>query len=128
MLTETNRKEFSKRLRQKKEEIICRSTSEMKKRISADNRQTMGAGLEEGDCAFSCHSDYLHFRNLESQRAVILQIDMALDKIRDGNFGICEECGGEIEEKRLKVVPFARYCRDCQETSEEVHKVRRQEV
>ncbi len=128
MLTETNRKEFSKRLRQKKEEIICRSTSEMIKRISADNRQTMGAGLEEGDCAFSCHSDYLHFRNLESQRAVILQIDMALDKIRDGNFGICEECGGEIEEKRLKVVPFARYCRDCQETSEEVHKVRRQEV
>lgn len=127
MLSETTRRELSKTLRKKKEEIIFRSTSEMKKRISAENRQTMGAGLEEGDCAFSCHSDYLHFRNLESQRAVILQIDMALDKIRDGDYGICEECGREIGVKRLKVLPFARYCRDCQETSEELNGVRRQD-
>lgn len=120
MLTETNRREFSKRLRQKKEEIISRSTSEMKKRISAENRQTMGAGMEEGDCAFSCHSDYLHFRNLDSQRAVIQQIDLALDKMREGSYGICEDCGGEIGERRLKVLPFARFCRECQETFEEV--------
>ena len=120
MLTETNRREFSKKLRKKKEEIICRSTSEMKKRISAENRQTMGAGLEEGDCAFSCHSDYLHFRNLDLQSALIQQIDTALDKIREGSFGICEECGDEIDERRLKVLPFARFCRDCQETFESV--------
>ncbi len=120
MLTDTNRREFSKRLHQKKQEIICRSTSEMKKRISTENRQTMGAGMEEGDCAFSCHSDYLHFRNLDAQRAVIQQIDLALDKIREGKYGICEECGDEIDERRLKVLPFVRFCRDCQETIEEV--------
>lgn len=120
MLTETIRREFSRRLRQKKEEIIQRSTSEMRKRISAENRQTIGAGLEEGDCAFSCHSDYLHFRNLDAQRAVIMQIDMALDKIREGSYGICEDCGSEIGEKRLRIVPFARYCRDCQESIEDV--------
>ena len=120
MLSETTRREFSRRLRQKKEEIINRSTNEMKKRISAENRQNMGAGLEEGDCAFSCHSDYLHFRNMDSQLAIMLQIDIALDKIREGSYGICEECCGEIGERRLSVVPFARYCRDCQETIEEI--------
>ena len=78
----------------------------------------MGAGLEEGDCAFSCHSDYLHFRNLDLQRAVIQQIDMALDKIREGSFGVCEGCGEEIDERRLKVLPFARFCRECQESFE----------
>ncbi len=120
MLTETVRREFTKRLCEKKDEIICRSKSEMKKRISAENRQTMGAGLEEGDCAFSCHSDYLHFRNLDSQRAIIQQIDIALEKIREGCYGICEECSGEIDEKRLKILPFARFCRDCQESYEGV--------
>ncbi len=120
MLTKCVNTEFAKRLRQKKEEIICRSTCEIKKRVSAENRQTMGAGLEEGDCAFSCHSDYLHFRNLDSQRAIVQQIDIALDKIKDGSYGICEECAEEIGEERLKVLPFARFCRDCQETIEEV--------
>jgi DnaK suppressor protein len=128
MLTETNRREFSKRLRQKKEEIIFRSTGEMKKRISVDNRETMGAGQEEGDCAFSCHSDYLHFRNLDAQRAIIKQIDIALDKIREGSFGICEECAADIGETRLKVLPFARFCRECQETFEDSYRVRRKNV
>ena len=118
MLNATVRKEFAKRLSEKKYEIICRSKNEMKKRISAENRQTMGAGLEEGDCAFSCHSDYLHFRNLDSQCTIVMQIDTALDKIRDGSYGICEECSGEIDEKRLRILPFARYCVDCQEMFE----------
>jgi DnaK suppressor protein len=88
--------------------------------MSAENRQTTGAGLEEGDCAFSCHSDYLHFRNLDSQRAMIQRIDIALDEIREGSYGKCEECTGEIDEKRLKALPFARFCRDCQKSFEEV--------
>jgi len=119
MYTETIRREFAKRLYEKKDELICRSRSEMKKRMAAENRQTIGAGLEEGDCAFSCHSDYLHFRNLDSQSAVIKQIDSALDKIRTGSYGICEECSEEIAEKRLKILPFATLCRDCQELLEE---------
>ena len=120
MFTATVRKEFAKRLSEKKDEIMCRSKNEMKKRISAENRQTMGAGLEEGDCAFSCHSDYLHFRNLDSQLDIIKQIDIALDKIREGSYGICEECSDEIDEKRLRLVPFARFCVDCQESFETV--------
>ena len=118
MLTKAIRKEFVKKLYEKKDEIICLSKNEMKKRMSAENRQTIGAGLEEGDCAFSCHSDYLHFRNLDSQRVVMKQIDIALDKIRNGSYGICEECSAEIDEKRLKILPFAAHCRDCQELME----------
>jgi DnaK suppressor protein len=119
MLTKSIRSEVAKRLNEKKKEIIYRSKTEMKKRMSGENRQTIGAGLEEGDCAFSCHSDYLHFRNLDSQRAVMQQIDNALDKISIGSYGICEECLAEIDEKRLKILPFATHCKDCQELLEE---------
>jgi DnaK suppressor protein len=40
-------------------------------------------------------------------------IDLALEKMRDGKYGICEKCGKEINEKRLKVVPEAKFCLKC---------------
>ncbi|MFC1663522.1 TraR/DksA family transcriptional regulator [Patescibacteria group bacterium] len=40
-------------------------------------------------------------------------IDLALEKIKKGNYGICENCKKPIPEKRLKVCPEARLCLDC---------------
>ena len=48
------------------------------------------------------------------KRAELEQIDAALRKIDDGTYGTCEECGEEIDEGRLKVVPYAEYCVNCQ--------------
>jgi len=41
-------------------------------------------------------------------------INLALDKIKKDNYGRCENCGKEIDEKRLKVLPAARVCMKCQ--------------
>ncbi len=41
-------------------------------------------------------------------------INEALLKLREGTYGMCEECGCDIPMKRLQAVPFALYCRDCQ--------------
>ena len=49
-------------------------------------------------------------------------------KLREGTYGVCEECGGEITAERLKVMPFAVYCRDCQEKKEQLEKIARQEI
>lgn len=40
-------------------------------------------------------------------------IEAALDRLNEGEFGICLECGG-ISDKRLKAVPWAAYCVRCQ--------------
>jgi len=40
-------------------------------------------------------------------------VDLALEKIKKGKYGICEKCGKEIEEKRLEVYPEARLCQKC---------------
>jgi DnaK suppressor protein len=50
----------------------------------------------------------------ERERAKLNAIDSALEKIKDGSYGTCEECGSEINKKRLKILPFARYCVGCQ--------------
>ncbi len=40
-------------------------------------------------------------------------IDLALEKIGKGKYGICEKCGEKISEERLKVSPESRYCLKC---------------
>lgn len=40
----------------------------------------------------------------------LTDINSALGKIEKGNYGICEKCGKEIEEERLKTIPEAKFC------------------
>ncbi len=49
----------------------------------------------------------------DREREKVRNIDEALQRIADGEYGICEECEEEIPLGRLKVVPFARYCVKC---------------
>ena len=44
----------------------------------------------------------------------MLAIDEALEKLREGTYGVCEECGDEIGGGRLKVMPLAMSCVTCQ--------------
>jgi DnaK suppressor protein len=45
-------------------------------------------------------------------------IETALGRLRKGTYGSCEDCGKRIPRARLKVLPFAERCRDCQEECE----------
>lgn len=48
------------------------------------------------------------------ERAEIKGIEKALQKIKEGTYGICEMCDEKIGKKRLMVLPLTPYCRDCQ--------------
>jgi DnaK suppressor protein len=52
-------------------------------------------------------------------RQMLKTLAQALERIRNGNFGECAECGGDIEPKRLEAIPWARYCVKCQEAREQ---------
>jgi DnaK suppressor protein len=46
------------------------------------------------------------------------KINDALSRLEQGNYGNCFECGEEIAEKRLRALPFAVRCKDCEQTRE----------
>jgi DnaK suppressor protein len=54
-----------------------------------------------------------------SERDVLIEIDEALARLDNGGFGTCTHCEKKIAGKRLQAVPWARYCIDCQELSEQ---------
>ena len=53
-----------------------------------------------------------------SARQMLKNLTQALERVRQGTFGECIECGGDIELKRLEAIPWARYCVRCQEARE----------
>lgn len=54
----------------------------------------------------------------ENFREIIDSIDEALRKIEDGSYGLCDRCREQINPERLKAIPYATMCIDCQETIE----------
>ena len=54
-------------------------------------------------------------RALELENRCLRQVDAALKRIEEGEFGTCLECEGPISPKRLAAVPWATYCLRCQE-------------
>lgn len=55
---------------------------------------------------------------IQSGEESVRNIDVALEKIEEGHFGICEMCNKKIGRERLKAVPYAKLCIDCQREDE----------
>lgn len=54
----------------------------------------------------------------ENMVHLVERIDRAIEKIDDGSYGICDRCGREISRERLKVLPHATFCVECQDLVE----------
>ncbi|MCL4474735.1 MAG: TraR/DksA C4-type zinc finger protein [Nitrospirae bacterium] len=125
----TPRKELlRKHLISKREEIVREAKNEIAKYIKGEASHVVETALDDGDWSVIDLSADINIRRLETHRERLLGIDEALMKLREGTYGVCEECGGEITPERLKVMPFAIYCRDCQEKREQLEKIAREEI
>ncbi|MFP8887540.1 MULTISPECIES: TraR/DksA C4-type zinc finger protein [Streptomyces] len=53
----------------------------------------------------------------DSARRVLAEIDLALARLENGTYGICEGCGSAIPAERLEILPYASRCVGCQQRS-----------
>jgi DnaK suppressor protein len=58
----------------------------------------------------------------DRERRLLAKIREALERIDDGTFGVCEECGEEISEARLRARPVTTLCIDCKMEEERQEK------
>src|SRR5881397_815550 len=68
----------------------------------------------------------LEFALVQMKSGTLNKINDALGRLEQGTYGNCFECGDEIGEKRLRALPFAVRCKDCEEAREVAEQRERQ--
>jgi DnaK suppressor protein len=76
--------------------------------------------LDEGESSEVDNQEEIEFALIQMKAETLKKIDAALRRIREGTYGECFECGEKIPESRLRALPFAVRCRDCEEAREAV--------
>ena len=56
---------------------------------------------------------------MRSEEETLWQIETSLERIEDGTYGDCQECGGKIPKARLNAIPYATSCVKCASQSEQ---------
>lgn len=84
--------------------------------------QTVFPDMGDQASAETDRSFMLRLRGREQR--LLKKIDEAVDRIETGTFGICEDCGEEIDIKRLYARPVTTMCIDCKTLQEEEEKLR----
>jgi DnaK suppressor protein len=91
---------------------------------------TWGGKLNEVlDAVESAEADIqedIEFALVQMKSETLNKINDALARLEHGNYGYCFECGEEIAEKRLRALPFAVRCKDCEEARENAEQRERQ--
>ena len=104
---------------------------ERRREIQAEVQGKMRGVREEGawggklnevlDAVESAEADIqedLEFALVQMKSETLNKVNDALIRLEQGNYGNCFDCGEEIAEKRLRALPFAVRCKDCEEARE----------
>jgi len=113
--------------------------SERRRVIHAEVQGKMRGVREEGtwggklnevlDAVESSEADIqedIEFALIQMKSETLNKINDALTRLEQGNYGNCFDCGEEIAEKRLRALPFAVRCKDCEEAREAAEQRERQ--
>lgn len=117
MDTETKLR-FKLRLEVERDELLERAKAALGE-LTDKVVETSG---DEADEAAALSETHLNLRFRDRERQLLEKIQGALERIKDGSFGDCEECGEAIPEKRLEIRPVATLCVKCKEIEEKREK------
>ena len=104
---------FKKLLNRRLEELLMEA--ERTKDQVKETEEPSPDPLDQASNVFD--RDFL-LRLRDRERKLMLKIKEALERIENGTFGICEQCGEKISEKRLRARPMATLCIDCKHEQE----------
>ena len=111
-------KRFRDVLLAKKKEILRSAQRTLNEEMTLDANDLP----DEMDLASSEYLQSFTFRLRGREKVFLDKIDHALEKIRNGSFGVCEDCGDAISIKRLEARLETTLCIRCKEDQERVEK------
>ncbi len=107
--------QFKKRLEARQHELRRLVVRNVQDGRAADEQ----AAQDIADKAANSYTKEFLFHQSNNDRQLLQLVEEALNRIREGAYGECVNCGNELNAKRLEAVPWTRYCINCQEKVEQ---------
>ena len=103
-------------------DILIKRRNALRKALAGDlsllkqlNETTSGDVV---DAALDSAQDEINSQLAEVESRELASIDNALERMREGSYGLCEACSTKIPMARLKALPYATMCIECQREAE----------
>ncbi len=127
--TAQKRNELLKRiLLKKRNEVVAGLETQMGRKLSRETGQRIDAAMDSADLSSQDMDQGIDYSLLEMRYEQYKDIADAFRKLQNNTFGLCEECGEEIDIKRMQVNPLARYCISCKTKKEEIERIQKEET
>jgi len=134
-----NQKASEERISRARYTELKKMLEDRRRELQAEVQGKMRGVREEGswggklnevlDAVESAEADIqedIEFALVQMKSETLNKVNDALARLERGDYGFCYECGEEIAEKRLRALPFAVRCKDCEEAREHAEQRERQ--
>jgi DnaK suppressor protein len=119
---------LKKILLKKRNEVVEGLEAQMGRRLTREAGQKIDSAMDSADMSSQDMDQGIDSSLLEMKYEQYKDIADAFRKLQNKTFGLCEECGEEIDIKRLQVNPLARYCIACKTKKEEIERIQKEET
>ena len=102
------------KLIQKRRKIL----KELEAELDTSQKLSEQLSRDDADAASDILESQLALRLAELESQEMERIDDALQRIEEGSYGVCQECGGKISSERLRAMPSSTLCVKCKEAEE----------
>ena len=86
--------------------------------VRADGAEKPHEVMDQGEAGEVDIQEDIELALIQMKAETLNKIDEALRRLEEATYGYCFECGEEISERRLRALPFAVRCKDCEEARE----------
>ena len=111
-------KEYYNNLMQARETVMQQMQYHAEDALDCSNADKRGVTTHMADACSDNSRHEMELRMLTEEGDVLQLIEDALQRLADGEYGKCLECGNAIQEGRLKIRPHAIFCVKCKEKHE----------
>ncbi len=119
---------LKKILLKKRNDVVDGLEAQMGRRLTREPGQKIDSAMDSADQSALDIDQGIDSSLLEMKYEQYKDIADAFRKLQNNTFGLCEECGEEIDLKRLQVNPLARYCISCKTKKEEMERIQKEET
>ena len=119
---EDRNKELRSILIEIRDEIVSKIEQEMGNKIDEDPRIASLSPMDSGELSQLDLNEDIDYTLLNKHIARLREVEDALDRLEEGTYGICEDCGAAIKLERLKALPCTTHCVRCREKREQMGK------